>query len=111
MKVQECPYTKKLLEQFEETNDTKEKEKLIASIRSRICGSSTDRTVCCDVDNYGDYLITYIFRPMAVVIFCLISFSWILYILKTFCKFCHKPHKSPKGVWNWTCKPWTCTRI
>ena len=55
MKVQDCPFTKKLLEQFEETDDAKEKEKLIVSIRSRICGSSSDRTVCCDVDNNGEY--------------------------------------------------------
>ena len=54
-KVQDCPYTKKLLEQFEEANDAKEKEKLKASIRSRICGSSADRKVCCDVDNDGKY--------------------------------------------------------
>ena len=50
MKVQECPYTNQILEELKTTNDNKEKAKLIASIKSLICGSSTDRTVCCDVD-------------------------------------------------------------
>ena len=56
VKVQECPHTKKMLEDLRATNDVKEKEKLVASLKSLICGSSTDRTVCCDVDN-GEYQI------------------------------------------------------
>ena len=35
------------MEDLRTINDAKEKEKLIASIKSLICGSSTDRTVCC----------------------------------------------------------------
>ena len=39
-----------MLEDLRVTNDAKEKAKLIASIKLLICGSSTDKTVCCDVD-------------------------------------------------------------
>ena len=56
IKVQECPSTNKMLEALKTIDDAKEKEKLISSIRSLICGRSTDRTVCCDNDN-GEYLI------------------------------------------------------
>ena len=56
MNVQECPFTKKVLEELKITNDVTEKEKLIASIKSFICGSPTDRTVCCEVD-IGKYQI------------------------------------------------------
>ena len=48
MKVQDCPYTKEILEKIAKTNDAKEKEKLITFIRSRICGIPADRTVCCE---------------------------------------------------------------
>ena len=50
MKIEECPYTNKLIEELRTTTDANEKAKLIASIKSLICGSSNDRTVCCDVD-------------------------------------------------------------
>ena len=43
-----------MLDDLTTTNDAKEKEKLITSIKSLICGSSSDRTVCCDSDN-GEY--------------------------------------------------------
>ena len=44
-----------MLEDLTATNDAKEKEKLIASIRSRVCGNSSDRTVCCDTTVNGKY--------------------------------------------------------
>ena len=50
MKIEECPHTNKLIEELRTTTDANEKAKLIASIKSLICGSSSDRTVCCDVD-------------------------------------------------------------
>ena len=45
-----------MLEDLTATNDAKEKEKLIASLKSKICGNPSDQTVCCDVDN-GKYQI------------------------------------------------------
>ena len=58
MKVQECPYTQNILKELEtrNVNDGKEREKLITSIKSLICGNSTDHTVCCDINN-GEYKI------------------------------------------------------
>ena len=54
IKVLECPLTKKMLEDLTATNDAKEKEKLINSIKSKICGNTSDITVCCDIVN-GEY--------------------------------------------------------
>ena len=51
MNVQECPYTKKVLEELAMTNDVKIKENLITSIRSLICGNVADKTICCDNNN------------------------------------------------------------
>ena len=51
MNVLECPYTKNLVHQLEATNDAEEKENIIASIRAQMCGTSTDQTVCCDINN------------------------------------------------------------
>ena len=51
IKVQECQHTKNMLEELRTTNDVKEKEKLINSMKTLICGSPTDKTVCCDIDN------------------------------------------------------------
>ena len=48
-----------MLEALKTIDDAKEKEKLISSIRSLICGRSTDGTVCCDNAN-GEYLIFFI---------------------------------------------------
>ena len=45
------------MEDLRTTNDAKEKEKMIASIKSLICGSTVDRTVCCDIDKNGEYLL------------------------------------------------------
>ena len=53
--VHECPYTNRTLENLMTTNDAKEKEKMIASVKSLICGSTVDKTVCCDIDNNGEY--------------------------------------------------------
>jgi len=47
--IKECPYTRKLFAQVKATDDAEEKGKLISAIRLRVCGSSTDRTVCCDL--------------------------------------------------------------
>ena len=58
MKVQECPYTKKLLEVLAITNDVNVKAPLIASIKSLICNNPNDRTVCCEVDN-GEHQIQF----------------------------------------------------
>ena len=51
MKIQECPFAMNILEKMRTTDDPKEKEKLKTSIRSRICGTLSDKTVCCDVEN------------------------------------------------------------
>ena len=40
-----------MLEEAVTTNDAKIKEKKIADIKTMICGSISDRTVCCDIDN------------------------------------------------------------
>ena len=58
MKVQNCPYTKKLLKDARTTNDAKEKEKIIGLIKSRICGNTADRTVCCNIPSNTDAVST-----------------------------------------------------
>ena len=52
--IKECPYTRKLFAQVKATDDAEEKGKLISAIRLRVCGSSTDRTVCCDLYDAGE---------------------------------------------------------
>ena len=52
--IKECPYTRKLFAQVKATDDAEEKGKLISAIRLRVCGSSTDRTVCCDLYDGGE---------------------------------------------------------
>ena len=49
-----------MLEEHGTTNDAKEKEKIITSLKALICGNPADRTVCCDVD-YGEYRLDLIF--------------------------------------------------
>ena len=49
-----------MLEEGVTTNDARIKEKLISDIRSMRCGSVSDRTVCCDIDN-GKYQIWFFF--------------------------------------------------
>ena len=58
MKVQNCPYTKQLLKDARTTNDAKEKEKIIGLIKSRICGNTADRTVCCNIPSNTDAVST-----------------------------------------------------
>ena len=48
--IKECPYTRKLFAQVKSTNDSQEKANLIQAIRVRVCGSPTDRSVCCDLE-------------------------------------------------------------
>ena len=60
MKIQECPFAMNILEKMRTTDDPQEKEKLKTSIRSRICGTLSDKTVCCDVEN-GEYRIRFDF--------------------------------------------------
>ena len=54
MGVLECPYTKAMMEKLIATDDADERGYLICYLRSQICGSPTNRTVCCDIDN-GEY--------------------------------------------------------
>ena len=50
-----CPETKEMMEELVTMNDTNPKRgKMIDSIRSLICGSPTDQTVCCKQRN--DYI-------------------------------------------------------
>ena len=69
IKVLECPLTKKMLEDLTATNDAKEKEKLIASIRSRVCGNSSDKTVCCDTTVNGEYNIRFDFLVLKLTLY------------------------------------------
>ena len=45
-----CKETKDQVAQLKTTLDPEEKSKMIQTIRLRICGEPSDRSVCCDVD-------------------------------------------------------------
>ena len=45
-----CKETKDQVAQLKTTLDPDEKSKMIQTIRLRICGEPSDRSVCCDVD-------------------------------------------------------------
>ena len=83
IKIQECPSTKKALEHMTTITDATEKEKIIASIKSLICGRITERTVCCDIEN-GEYISDFIFQLLNFNNYC-ISFRWFQFFFTTFC--------------------------